>query len=178
MRTQEQWVQRNYPKFLQAFSPRLRRDITEYPMEKLPIFGSYYIYGPTSSGKSVMAAHMYLAAQKQKYFERLPGTYLFVNTYDFFSEIKSTYDDPEKDEAALLAKYSTVELLVLDDLGSTKFSEWASSILQILINNRYENLLHTIITCNLTVDDLAIALNDERTASRIRRMCKLIKVKG
>ena len=178
MRTQKQWENYNYPKVLLEFTPRLREDVQTYSSKvKVPEYGSYYISGPTNTGKSTLAGSMYIEARKKQYFDRLPGSYLFLSAYSFFVELKKSFEDHTEDEHAVLAKYSNAQYLVIDDLGSTKFTEWGTSVLQMLINNRYENLLTTVITSNLSLDDLGTALGDQRTTSRIRRMCKLLKTK-
>lgn len=173
MRTNEQWQSKVYPKILEQFSPRLREDIVKYKIPKdLPEYGSYYLFGATSSGKTVMAAQMFIMARKKQYFERIPGRFLFINFYDFFLELQRGFDDPEEDEHQILEKYSTAEYLVLDDVASVNITPWGKNMFQILLNNRYENLLTTVITSNLDIEELAIYMSDERTASRIRRVCK------
>lgn len=147
------------------------------PRVPMPDFGSYYIYGPVGSGKTVLAAQMFIEAKRRQYFERLPGQYLFVNSYDFFEDLKKSFDDPHMDGHAILAQFSNAEYLVLDDLGSVRFTEWSLSQLQILINNRYEMLLTTVITSNLDLGELANATGDDRIPSRIKRMCKTIRIK-
>ena len=124
-RTQEQWEKYNLPKVIAGFSPRLRRDLSMgySPRVPMPDFGSYYIYGPVGSGKTVLAAQMFIEAKRRQYFERLPGQYLFVNSYDFFEDLKKSFDDPHMDGHAILAQFSNAEYLVLDDLGSVRFTE-------------------------------------------------------
>lgn len=177
MRTVSEWETRIYPKVLQGFSPRLRDDVTKYPNNKLPVFGGYYIHGPNGCGKTVLAAQMYIEARKESYLKRLPGTFLFVNTYDFFEQLKAAYDDPHMDSQAVLAQFSSAAYLVMDDLASTKFTDWSLSQLQIIINNRYEELLPTVFTSNFSLEELSDVVGGDRIPSRIQRMCKIIKMK-
>jgi len=177
MRTDQEWTKRIYSKVVLEFSPRLQKDLNDIPykLKDIPKFGAYYIYGGVNSGKTLLAAHMYIQARKKQYLEILPGSYLFVNTYDFFEDLKQSFSVNELDEAAIMARYKTAAYLVLDDLGSTKFTDWNVSVLQILINHRYEQLLPTVFTSNLGVDELGVAMGDERIPSRIKRMCKILK---
>jgi len=179
MRTEEQWQRQVYPKIIAGFSVRLQDDIRDIPykLTSIPKFGSYYIFGKTSSGKTLKAAHMYIQARKKQYFDRLPGKFLFISAHSFFQELKRSFTDPETDEYAVMARYSTAEYLVLDDLGDVKFTDWNISQLQILINARYEAKLPTVITSNLNLDQLAEAAGDDRISSRINRMGKLLELK-
>ncbi|MBM3121729.1 MAG: ATP-binding protein, partial [Chloroflexi bacterium] len=59
-------------------------------------------------------------------------------------------------------------LLVLDDLGTQASTPWAVEKLYQLLNHRYNATLPTVITTNLSLDDL-----DARLRSRIidTRLC-------
>lgn len=177
MRTEQEWKLRVYHKVLAEFSPRLQTDIKDIPYElaKIPAFGSYYIYGKASSGKTLLAAHMYIEARKKQFLEVLPGRFLFVNTYDFFDDLKATFHGDAEKEFDVRSKYAHATYLVLDDIGSTKFTEWNISMLQQLINYRYEQLLPTVFTSNLNLKELGTAMGDERIPSRIERMCEILK---
>lgn len=185
MRTERQWQDKLRPKIISWFSPRLQKDLNEikYPWADIPGFyydhtksklESYYIYGPTGSGKTLKAAHMFLESKRVQYFRALPGQHLFVQAHDYFDMLKRCYEDPHQDFYQTQAQFTTAEYLVLDDLGATRFTDWSISAIQVLINERYEAMLPTVITSNLPLTTLATAMGDERTTSRIRRMCKLI----
>ena len=50
---------------------------------------------------------------------------------------------------------SDAELLILDDLGRERVSDWTSEGLYALVNRRYERLaLRTVVTTNLPIDEL------------------------
>lgn len=66
-------------------------------------------------------------------------------------------------------------VLVLDDIGAAKISEWTEEILYRLINQRYEHIAPTIITTNLT--RLAPTVGD-RVASRFAEMCTQVTISG
>jgi DNA replication protein DnaC len=74
-------------------------------------------------------------------------------------------------------KYSRCPLLVLDDLGVEKTTDWALQTLYVILNNRYTNYRQTIITSNLTLEEIGNKLGD-RIASRIAGMCSIIQMKG
>lgn len=176
-RKQELWEQVHYPRILSQFTPRLQKDIVEHPPKKTFDYGSYYIWGDVSSGKTTLAAHMYLEARKKFFYERLPGGMEFITVYDLLRHVRSAIDDPTRDADAALHTFAIRQYLVLDDFGSTRTTDWELSQLQILINIRYEQLLTTVITSNHSLEELSVVLGDVRIPSRIKRMCKVIKVR-
>ncbi|MEU3283001.1 ATP-binding protein [Streptomyces antibioticus] len=68
-------------------------------------------------------------------------------------------------------------LLLIDDLGAAKLTEWAEEITYRLVNDRYERCLPTILTTNLLPGQLGATIGD-RVASRIAEMCDRIALKG
>jgi DNA replication protein DnaC len=58
-----------------------------------------------------------------------------------------------------------ISLLVLDDLGAEKQTEWTAQSLYVLVNKRIDNLKLTIITTNLSLTDFEEL--DPRLASRL-----------
>lgn len=80
-------------------------------------------------------------------------------------------DDPEGE----LARLADADLLLLDDLGASKDSEFVEDTTLRLIDERYINLRPTIITTNLSRRDLRGKLGD-RTASRFSAICTAIEL--
>ncbi|MEV4555717.1 ATP-binding protein [Kitasatospora sp. NPDC049285] len=68
-----------------------------------------------------------------------------------------------------LAAVSRVPLLIIDDLGAAKATEWTEEVTYRLINRRYNHLLPTLITTNLAIGDLRAYLGD-RVTSRLAQM--------
>lgn len=68
-------------------------------------------------------------------------------------------------------------LLLLDDLGAAKTSEWTEELTYRLINHRYEHMLPTLITTNLPTAELRTALGD-RVASRLAEMTERVILTG
>ena len=59
----------------------------------------------------------------------------------------------------------TVDVLILDDWGTEKGSDWVSETLFTVLNSRYNDRLATVITTNLKREELA--QKDARLASRM-----------
>ena len=60
--------------------------------------------------------------------------------------IKETFRDNTKSENELIELYSNVDMIIIDDLGTEKISNWALEKLYTIIQNRNENRLPIIIT--------------------------------
>jgi DNA replication protein DnaC len=133
-----------------------------------------FITGPVGCGKTHIASAIVHELAKENIYT------LFVFVPDFLDEIRASYHEDEEDgydreNPFELAKQSTV--LVLDDLGTEKITEWAREKLLQLINYRMNNKLATIITTNLSMNDISERLG-ERIQSRLKLMCEEIKIMG
>ncbi|MDX3097117.1 ATP-binding protein [Streptomyces sp. ME19-03-3] len=68
-----------------------------------------------------------------------------------------------------LAAISRCPLLIIDDLGAAKASEWVEEVTYRLVNRRYNHMLPTLVTTNLAIKDLRTHLGD-RVTSRLAQM--------
>lgn len=100
-----------------------------------------YLYGTTGSGKTHLVQAIANALIQQEV------RVMFWNVPSLFGALKGAYDGRgNADEILHTAK--TAQLLVLDDLGSEKPSEWTRETLYELLNYRVENMTPTIVTSN------------------------------
>lgn len=97
----------------------------------------------------------------------------FGNIVDIFESARNAYSTDE-DIIKDIKKYP---LLVIDDLGKERSTEWTKEKLYEIVNYRYERCLPMVFTTNLTSDELEERLGDA-TMSRIREMCTPIKMVG
>jgi DNA replication protein DnaC len=96
---------------------------------------------------------------------------LFLNVPDWLNALReSWYDDGEEPPNPVGR-----QLVVVDDLGAENSTDWARERIYSLINHRNQTHAATIITTNLTSDELARRLG-RPTASRLKSLCAEIPV--
>lgn len=147
-------------------------------LEALKQGHSLFITGSCGSGKthlSVALMNEWFAENvsliKSEYGEHLKyGEALFLPAIELYLEIKQSWgEDTGESEKRILDKYSRQGLLVIDDLGAEKISDWSRQVLYLLVDRRYRNMKQTIITSNLSHSQIAEFL-DDRIASRLCEM--------
>jgi len=74
-------------------------------------------------------------------------------------------------------KITKKQVLILDDIGQERVTDWVAEQVFILINNRYENYLPTIFTSNCNSAELERNLGGA-IISRIFEMCDILKLMG
>ncbi len=109
---------------------------------------------------------------------------IYGTLINLLAEIRNSYDlYNNASEMEIIKLYKNVDLLIIDDLGKEKPSEWGLEKLFTIINSRYENNLPVIITTNYNQNTLIERLNlngEVETAksiiSRLYEMCYLVKI--
>jgi DNA replication protein DnaC len=149
--------------------------VEQFVNEWMPQFGvkGLLLQGGCGTGKT----HLAVAALQEIIQSDKPGTLLFSNFQDLIQEIQATFD-PESpiDKSELLRPLLEADLLVLDELGSQKPSNFVHDILYYIINSRYNGVRTTIFTTN-NVDDLGDRIGD-RLRSRLYEMASVIHLTG
>ncbi|MEU8772627.1 ATP-binding protein [Streptomyces sp. NPDC048606] len=131
---------------------------------------SLLIVGPTGTGKTHQAygaVRSLLAAGVRLRWEA-------VTAADLYARLRPR---PGLDAERELHTLARCPLLVLDDLGAAKGSEWTEELTYRLINYRYEYLRPTLLTTNLPIPKLRTALGD-RVASRLSEMTHRVILDG
>jgi DNA replication protein DnaC len=120
---------------------------------------------------------------------------LFYDYGDLLRTIQSTWErDSELTEAAVLDSVRSVDLLLLDDLGSTRPSLWVQEVLFNILNARYNAERPTLLTTNHfdaaaeagaspgRARDLQDASLEHQIGSRLRsrlhEMCRTVDMDG
>jgi len=110
---------------------------------------------------------------------------LFYDVRDLLRVIRSTYNPVVRTaEMDILRPVMEAELLVLDDLGAEKPSEWVEETMNLIVNTRYNERRPTIFTTNYLdspddadLDSLKVRVG-LRMHSRLHEMCEFLEYDG
>ncbi len=107
-------------------------------------FGLLFL-GPPGVGKT----HLAVGALRSLIVDQgVPG--IFADFRDLIKEIQASYDPVSQiSEMTVLRPLLWTEVLVLDDLGATRMTEWVRDMVGHIVNSRYNERRVTIITTNL-----------------------------
>ncbi len=113
--------------------------------------------GPPGVGKT----HLAVGVLKKIYREKgVRG--MFFDTKDLIYRFKALIEVGRT--ARAIKTVLNLPLLVLDDLGSERLSDWQREMISYIISYRYNNLKSTLITTNFSLT------GEEKKDRRIRRM--------
>lgn len=118
--------------------------------------GNLVLLGPVGVGKT----HAAIAACRPAFGSGADLVFLPVG------ELLDQLDWRRPDSASTLERFCSIDLLIVDDLGTERSNEWTGERLYLVINRRWLDGLPTVVTTNLPADDL-IAVVGERTYSRL-----------
>ncbi len=135
-----------------------------------------FLEGQPGVGKT----HLAVAVLKQA-IQTTGARGLFYDTRDLLRLIRSTYDASTRTtELDILRPVMTAELLVLDDLGAEKTSEWVDETMNLIVNTRYNERRLTIFTSNYPdipddTDPQSLLFRiGARMRSRLHEMCEFV----
>lgn len=177
LESMEAYKTENFKEFCKACGiPELFIDVPQ--ADKL-LTDSLFVTGDFGTGKTYKAISIL-----KGYIQGLPSDCFvsrsiisskafFITAPELLLKIRANIESEEN----IVNQLSSIELLVIDDLGAEKTSEWVLQTFYIILNRRYSDKLQTIITSNLSLDELREKLGD-RIASRIAGMCKIIQLHG
>lgn len=131
---------------------------------------SLLILGTTGTGKT----HQAYGAVRSLLAAGVRLRWKATTAADLYADLRPR---PGYDGERELMDTARCPLLLVDDLGAARHSEWTEEITMRLINRRYNELLPTVVTSNLAPTDLREQLGD-RIASRLAEMTERVVLDG
>lgn len=147
----------------------------------------YLLCGATGRGKTHLAAAVLRewiatghASRMRRYAlrEEAEISAWFCELPGLLAEIRRSFGDREnggRNERALVKPLREARALVLDDLGAERVSAWTLSVVYEVVNHRLARLMPTIVTTNVSIDD--IHGWDPRIASRLASLA-IVRLEG
>ena len=171
----DRFVSYENEKLLKALR-RARRFTETFPVVEKGLL----LIGDPGIGKT----HIAVAVLKQVVSEKRAHG-LYYDTRSLLNAIRSTYDPVTRTSAAdVLRPVLEAELLVLDDLGAERLTDWVDETMNFIVNTRYNDRRSTIFTSNYediedadAVDSLKARVGF-RMHSRLREMCEFLEYDG
>ena len=157
----------------------LRSFAEQYPIEKRGVI----LTGSIGCGKT------HLASSALKFLIEKRGVQgLFCDYREFLRAIQNSYNPQvSATEMEILTPVMNAEVLILDDLGAIRPTEWVWDTVSLVLNARYNAVRTTIITTNYAVlppgagSRQEETLGDrigERMRSRLIEMCRVVEMAG
>lgn len=161
---------------LRSAVARARAFIDQYPTAQRGLM----LYGLNGVGKT----HLAVAILKEL-IVRKGARAFFYEVPDLLKQVRDSYDAAgEQRELGVLEPVLHADLLVLDDLGEERTSDWVQETLAHVINVRYSEQRATIFTTNLkdspdSTDPRSFIFKlGARTRSRLIEMCDWVHMEG
>lgn len=135
---------------------------------------SVYFYGTKGTGKTMLSCVI------SNEISRQGKAVLFSSVPELMADIRASFKSGNTEE--VINSIKNAPILILDDLGAERATEWVGEQIFAIINARYANQRKTVITSNFAPDELALHFADktqgERIVSRIYGMCARVHIQG
>ncbi len=179
----------NRQKVIQRIIPKKFWELeTDKPLDKYKDkLCSLFIHGKAGVGKTVLAcslAKLYIRQGHSVEFISYPSFIMDLqsrfksdkNVYGYAKEI-AWYPEDTDIINQWIGDPKPEGILIIDDLGATKISEFVQQITYYVINEREMKMLPTIITSNYNLNEIDKMI-DPRVSSRISGMCEIKQLVG
>lgn len=131
---------------------------------------SLLLLGPTSVGKT----HQSYGSIRDLAVTGVNATWRVTTSANLYAALRPRHGI---DSEAEFRGYANANVLLVDDFGAAKATEFTEEVNFRLVNHRYEHGLPTLFTSNLLPKELAGRLGD-RVAARLGEMCQQLVITG
>jgi DNA replication protein DnaC len=164
---------RPYNESLRQGLAKARRFVDDYPV----VDRGLLLLGLAGVGKT----HIAVGTLKE-IVSKVGARAIFYDTRDLLRTIRSTYDPVARtSEVSIVRPVMEAELLVLDDLGAERPTDWVEEMMNLIVNTRYNERRCTIFTSNyLDIPDIEdpnslLSRIGFRMRSRLHEMCSIVE---
>lgn len=201
-RAYKQFVEQNMKQILSSLGVELKmleasykgytRDVIESCRRASGAKHGLYVWGDTGSGKTWLTVALIKELMGNlTHMTRIVGKETSIRNYDQFrrifrlvfvpwllTDLRDSYESHNSStEKEIITLYSSIPVLILDDIGAEKPSDWVREKLNTIVYFRNSRGLRTMYTANCSPDTLAQTL-DKRITSRIFQDCEIIHLTG
>jgi DNA replication protein DnaC len=161
-------------RFRNADIEKCPEDAKKYIFNLEPKTKGLYLHGPVGVGKTFIAYSLLRVIKENGVKGRL------INSNLLLKEIREDYSNRAVDKFYQSKFDEWIDykgILIIDDMGAEKMTDWVLDTFYSLINTRYEKELITIFTSNYNIEQMSERLGD-RITSRMVEMCEFYKQEG
>ncbi len=141
------------------------------------------LHGPAGRGKTFQASLAMQAAIRAACHAQPRGVevgmFQWHNAAALFERLRAAMRDKDDADATRVTvdHLAAAKVLVLDDLGAERPTDWVLERLYDIVNRRYESRRSIVVTSNLTPQQMETQLG-ARITGRLIEMCRVIHVTG
>lgn len=130
------------------------------------------LWGEAGNGKSLLAASV------ANELESKGKTVVFISMPNLLQKIRNTFNNNNREtENEIMKALHTCDLLIIDDIGAEKITDWVEDVIFRIVDGRYTRKKQIFITSNLSPEDLGKKIGF-RSMDRLTEMCQSINNKG
>jgi chromosomal replication initiation ATPase DnaA len=134
-----------------------------------------FVSGPMGSGKTGLA----FAAGRTVIESNPDYDVRFANVKRFLDDLRDSYgrrrDEEDEEEEDPLAALIAADLLVLDDVGAERGTDWARDVLLRIVDRRYVARRPMLVTSNYRPKELAQRIGHDDPSLGLRIVSRLIE---
>jgi DNA replication protein DnaC len=159
---------------------RVKFFVRRFTEDYVPGNRGFLLWGKPGTGKTHIVCAM------ARYFVLEKGySVRFVDFFQLLSDLKAGFGDG-RSESDLISPLVSPDVLIIDELGKGRATDWEVSILDQLVSRRYNAGRTVIATSNFDPNKGAgqdglpglITRIDERIHSRLCEICEFIEIQG
>ncbi len=130
--------------------------------------------GTVGTGKTHLAAAIAMELIGREH------TVVFGTVTSLLAQVRSAYGDDRVSEMDIMRRLTRCDLLIIDDLGKERVSDWVEQTVYEIINTRYERNRSLIITTNMSLAEIRAKYANvgDAIVDRILEMCQGIRMVG